>query len=117
MLMLCAGNRSRPNRYRALFFKAGQERCHYLEFDCMNAMIFLQKLGMMAGFFWECAKRLALPTVCMCLLFPIHRTRSSLGNAITRADTVIVTSQKRQSAVNMTSVRARWRILRNCATL
>ena len=29
----------------------------------------------------------------------------------------IVTSRRRQSAANTTSVRARWRILRNCATL
>src|SRR5207245_309293 len=69
MLMHCAGNRSRPNRYHALFFKAAQARCHYPGFACMNAVIFLRKLGMMAECFWECVKHLARRTVCMCVRF------------------------------------------------
>src|SRR5438128_8747276 len=115
--MHCAGNRSRPNRCRALFFKADLTNCHCPEFACMNAMIFLRKLGVMAECSWEYVNRLARRIVCMYPLFPIRRTRSSLVNATTRADTAIATSQRRQSAANTTSVRARWRILRNCATL
>src|SRR6266567_5577270 len=96
-----AGSRLQPNHWLASFFKAGQGRCHWPGFACMNAVIFLRKLGVMAECSWECAKRLALRIVCMCLLFPIRRTRSCLVNVITRADMVIAMSQRRQLAVNM----------------
>ena len=115
--MHCAGNRSRPNRYHALFFKVAQARCHYPGFGCMNAMMFLRKLGMMEECSWEFVKHLARRTVCMCLPFPMRRTPSYLVNATIRGDMDIVTSRRRQSVANTTSVRARWRILRNCATL
>src|SRR5258707_15883579 len=107
MLMHCAGNRSRPNRYHALFFKVAQARCRYPGFDCMNAMIFLRKLGMMAECSWECVKCLALHIVCTCLLFPMPRMRTCLGNATTRADTAIATSQRQRLAANTTSAQAR----------
>src|SRR5881398_3482358 len=112
MLMHCAGNRSRPNRYHALFFKVAQARCLYPGFGCMNATIFLRKLGMMAECSWECVKHLARRTVCMCLPFPMRRTLSYLVSATIRGDMAIVTLRRRQSAANTTSIRARWRISR-----
>src|SRR6266550_7298741 len=102
MLMHCAGNRSRPNRYHALFFKVAQAMCHYPGFGCMNAMIFLRKLGMMEECSWECVKHLARRIVCMCFLIPMRRTLSYLVNAITRVDTAIATLRRRQSAANTT---------------
>ena len=116
--MHCTGNRSPPNHYRALFFKADPPTgCHYPGFGCMNAMIFLRKLGMMAECSWECVKHLARRTVCMWRPFPMRRTLSYLVNATIRGDMAIVTLRRRQLAANTTNVRARWRILRNCATL
>src|SRR4029077_9985506 len=117
MSMDCAGNQSRLNRCRASFFKADQTRCHYPEFACMNAMIFLRKLGMMAECSWECVNHLARRIVCMCFPFPTRRTLIYLVSAIIRGDMVIVTSQRRQLVANTTSVRQRWLILKNCATL
>src|SRR5437762_159542 len=117
MSMHCAESRLQPSHWLASFFKADQARCRCPEFACMNAMIFWRKLGVMTECSWECARRLALRIVCMCLLFPIRRTRSCLVNATTRADTVIATWRRRQSVVNTTSVRVRWRILRNYAML
>src|SRR5437660_5392978 len=117
MLMHCAGNRSRPNRYHALFFNVAQARCHYPGFGCMNATIFLRKLGMMAECFWECVKHLARRTVCMCLPFPMRRTLSYLVSATTRVDTAIATWQRPRLAANTTSDQACWRISGNCATL
>src|SRR6266496_87077 len=55
-----AGSRLQPNHWLASFFKAGQGRCHWPGFACMNAVIFLRKPGVMAECSWECAKRLAL---------------------------------------------------------
>src|SRR2546423_15103819 len=100
MLMHCAESPLRPSHWLASFFKAEPARCHCPEFVCMNAMIFLRKLGVMAEWSWECVKHLALRIVCMCLLFPIGRTRSSLVNATTRADTAIAISQRRQLGAN-----------------
>ena len=114
--MHCTENRLRPSRWFVSFFRADQARCHYPGFGCMNATTFLRKLGMMAECSWECVKHLARRTVCMCFPFPMHRTLSYLVNATIRGDMAIVTSRRRQSAANTTSVRARWRILRNCAT-
>ena len=115
--MHCAGNRLRPSHWLALFFKAAQARCHCPGFACMNAMISLRKPGAMAKCSWECVKHLARRTVCMCLPFPMRRTLNYLVSATIRGDMAIVTSRRRQLAANTTSVRARWRILRNCATL
>src|SRR5207237_4309314 len=104
MLMHCAGNRSRPNRYHALFFKVAQARCLYPGFGCMNATIFLRKLGMMAELSWEGVKHLARRTVGMCLPFPLRRTLSFLVCATIRGDMGVVTSRSRHSFVHTIDV-------------
>ena len=115
--MHCGESPLRPNLWLASFSKADSTSCHCPEFACMSATTFLRRFGAMAECSWECVKLSVQRIACMYLPIPTPKTQSSLANVITRADMVIVTWQKRRSVVNTTSVRVRWRILRNCTTL
>jgi len=83
------------------------------EFACTSATI-LAKLGMMAHVLGELRETLALRIVCMCVPFPILKTRSS-WQCNNRADTVIATLGATMARIT-TNVR-RAGEFEDCATL